>query len=97
MRVFLRSEEKKRDNLKLKEAKEQAADEEVTPAAEPNEAQSQPQAEAASQPAVPATQGEAQANDASVPNVDAAKGEDGPDGALDGIPQVCFVLCPGNA
>lgn len=93
MRVFLRSEEKKRDNLKLKEAKEQeqAAEvkDDVTPTPgpptsgdEPGQAHVQGQDEA-TPPAVSATQGEPQDHTPIAANGHAVEGGESQVGAVD--------------
>lgn len=88
MRVFLRSEEKKKDNLKLKEAKEQAAEvEEATPGAEASQVQTQGEEEAEAQPATSGTQEETQ-GDAPASNGDSVKAEEGQEDAPNGVAQV---------
>ena len=90
VRVFLRSEEKKRDNVKLREAKEQAAEvKEATPAAEPSQEKVGEQGEAEAQPAVAvaATQGEEQ-GDQPTASEDIVKSVENQEGALNGVAQV---------
>lgn len=95
VRVFLRSEEKKKDNLKLKEAKEQAEAKEVTeatPVAEATQEHVEGQDETEAQPPVEATQGEEQGDQPAV-------GDGVKDGSEEvvsnGVTQVCALVVEG--
>ena len=92
VRVFLRSEEKKKDNLKLKEAKEQATEtkevKDSTPSVEASQDQVEDRDEAEAQPAVEATHGEEQ-NECAAAGEDAVQVEDIQEGVSNGIAQVC--------
>lgn len=90
VRVFLRSEEKKKDNLKLKEAKEQAEAKEVeeaTPGAEASQGQIQEGKESEAQPAALVTQEEQ--GDTPASNGDAVKADESQEAAPNGVAQVC--------
>lgn len=90
VRVFLRSEEKKKDNLKLKEAKEQAEAKEVeeaTPGAEASQGQTQEGEESEAQPAALVTQEEGQ-GDTPASNGDAVKADESQEAAPNGVAQV---------
>lgn len=92
VRVFLRSEEKKRDNLKLKEAKEQAEAKEVTeptPTAEATQEHVEGRDEAEAQPPVQTTQGEDQGDQ---PAVSEDVKEESHEGPSDGVAQVRALI-----
>jgi hypothetical protein len=91
VRVFLRSEEKKRDNVKLKEAKEQAASaEETAPSSEPAEKDAPPEAEAVTESAVPVASGEVQDDAEPISNEEVAKDEEVGNGVANGVQEVRF-------
>lgn len=92
VRVFLRSEEKKKDNLKLKEAKEQADEATgLTPNAEISQGQAGGQDEVESQPTAAAAQGGEDPGDQPASGADALKAEESQEGAPDGAAQVCVL------